>query len=336
MGVEVAYVTHPACLDHLADSGHPERPDRLRAFDAGIKASGVSARLLAAESAERKWLEAVHDPVYLDRLRDFSLSGGGIVDSDTWVDSSTWEAAMRAAGAGGLALSEGAEISLLGVRPPGHHALRQRAMGFCFVNNVAVATVQIRDRGEKVAIIDWDVHHGNGTQAMVAEDPGTLYISLHQSPFYPLTGNLGETGVDGTTVNLPFPAGSGGDVYRQAFARVIVPIIKQFAPGHILISAGFDAHRDDPLADMSLATSDYGFMAQAIRQAAPSAPVMVFLEGGYDLGAIEASTASMVRGLVGDWSEPSNTAEVSPEASPARAFEIVEEAEQIFSTFWRL
>ncbi|MBA3361591.1 MAG: histone deacetylase [Acidimicrobiia bacterium] len=332
MGVEVVYITHPACLEHLAGSGHPERPERLRAFEAGINASGVSAKRLASEVAERKWIEAVHDAVYLDNLRDFSQTGGGIVDSDTWVDSSTWEAALRAAGAGGMALREGAEIALLGVRPPGHHALRRRAMGFCFLNNIAVATAEIRDRGEKVAIVDWDVHHGNGTQVAVADDPGTLYVSLHQSPFYPLTGLLSETGANGTTVNLPFPAGTGGDVYRQAFARLVGPIVRQFEPDYILISAGFDAHVDDPLADLSLDSADYGFMAKKVRQAAPSAPVIVFLEGGYDLAAIETSAAAMVRGLVDDWNEPTGVLRTSP----PEAFTVVEEAEQIFSTFWRL
>lgn len=292
----------------------------------------MSARLLAAEPAERKWVEAVHDPLYLDQLRDFSLSGGGLVDSDTWVDSSTWEASLRAAGAGGVALADGAEVALLGVRPPGHHALGQRAMGFCFLNNVAIAAVQIRARGEKVAIIDWDVHHGNGTQAMLADDPGILYVSLHQSPFYPLSGRLDETGAEGTTVNLPFPAGTGGDVYRQALARVVGPIIEQFGPDHILISAGFDAHRDDPLADLVLGSADYGFLAKAVRDAAPSAPVMVFLEGGYDLDAIESSTAAMVLGLVGDWDESSSVTGTSP----ARAFSVIDQAEQLFSNFWRL
>ena len=331
MGVEVAYITHEACLQHLAGSGHPERPERLRAFAAGVKASGVEVKSIAALPAERKWIESVHDPIYLDSLQAFSEMGGGIIDSDTWVDSSTWVAALAAAGAGATAIAEGADVSFIGVRPPGHHAIRGRAMGFCFLNNVAITAAQLRDQGSKVAIIDWDVHHGNGTQEMVEADAGTLYVSLHQAPFYPLTGQIEETGTAGTVINLPLPAGTGGDVYRQAFERIVTPALAQFEPEVLLVSSGFDAHIADPLADMALTAPDYGFMAQALRQAAPAAPILVFLEGGYDLEAIETSTIEVVRGLGDAYSASASTA-----VSPTTAWAVLDRSAEVLSPHWRL
>jgi acetoin utilization deacetylase AcuC-like enzyme len=204
-------------------------------------------------------------------------------------------------------------------------------MGFCFLNNVVVSAAQLRQRGERVAIIDWDVHHGNGSQALMGDDPQTLYVSLHQSPFYPLTGQLSETGAQGSVVNLPLPAGTGGDVYRQAFSRLVVPVVEQFRPTYLLISAGFDAHRADPLAEMMLESTDYGFMAGSLRTSAPSAPVIVFLEGGYDFGAIESSVSEMMRGFSGVM-EPQSTSYVSP----AAAWQVLDEAEEVLSSFWRL
>jgi acetoin utilization deacetylase AcuC-like enzyme len=331
MGVEVTYITHPACRDHLAGSGHPERPERLDAVTSGVHKSGIAYSTHLAGLPDRSALEAVHDPQYLDAIAEFSRSGGGMVDTDTWVDASTWDAALRAAGAGLDAISQGAELALLGVRPPGHHALAARAMGFCFLNNVAVSAAQLRASGSKVAIVDWDVHHGNGSQAMLGDDPGTLYISLHQSPFYPLTGQVTETGSQGTVVNLPFPAGTSSDVYRPAFTRLVRPIVEQFRPDYIIVSSGFDAHEADPLAEMLLASDDYGFMAHELRAAAPTAPVLVFLEGGYDLAAIETSVISMLRGFDSEVASPP-----AAHTSPSSAWTVLEAAEEIHRGFWRL
>jgi acetoin utilization deacetylase AcuC-like enzyme len=329
--VEVAYITHPACLEHLAGSGHPERPDRLLAFEAAARRSGAITKWLISEPADRKRVEAVHDARFVDGLQAFSQAGGGIIDSDTWVDSATWDAALVAAGASFTALAAGADVSLLGIRPPGHHALTARAMGFCYLNNVAIAASYLRAQGERVAIVDWDVHHGNGTQASTASDVGVLYVSLHQSPFYPLTGFLDETGVDGTVVNLPLPAGTGGDVFRAAFERIVRPILTQFDPDRILVSSGFDAHRADPLADLALENADYGFMAHALRQAVPTAPILVFLEGGYDLSAIEASSVEMIAGLTGPYDSPTSNGQ-----SSATAWSVIDEAASTLSSYWSL
>jgi acetoin utilization deacetylase AcuC-like enzyme len=331
MGVEVAYITHPACRDHLAGVGHPERPERLDAVWSGVKASGIRYSSHLADRADRDSLESVHDPSYLDALAAFSRDGGGLVDSDTLVDSSTWEAALRAAGAGLGAIGNGFEVAMLGVRPPGHHALAARAMGFCFLNNVVISAAALRQRGARVAVVDWDVHHGNGSQALLGDDPDSLYVSLHQSPFYPLTGHVAETGAAGTVVNLPLPAGTSGDVYRQAFSRLVVPIVDQFQPDYLLISSGFDAHEADPLAEMRLDAGDYGFMAYELRVALPTVPVVVFLEGGYDLAAIESSVSAMLLGFAGEAATPS-----ASRASPDEAWGALEAAIETHSAFWRL
>jgi acetoin utilization deacetylase AcuC-like enzyme len=200
-------------------------------------------------------------------------------------------------------------------RPPGHHALRSRAMGFCLFNNVAIAAARIRARGQRVAVLDWDVHHGNGTQEMLIDDEGALYASLHQWPLYPHEGVVAdiEAGAPGTTINVPLPPGTGGDAYRAALDEVVIPVMSLFEPDWVLVSAGYDAHRADPLADMSLTAADFGWMAWRLAGAFPTERIVLALEGGYDLGALEAGVEATVRGLAGEgpWEDPAPSSEDS-------------------------
>lgn len=239
-------------------------------------------------------------------VKIFCELGGGALDMDTFVSPESWEAALTAAG-GVRALVEELEarsdaMGFAVARPPGHHALPDRAMGFCLFNNVAVSASYLRSRGDRVAILDWDVHHGNGTQAMLSDDPGTLYVSLHQDHFYPFKGNVEDIDsgeAKGTVVNIPVPAGTAGDIYVDAWREIVIPVVGQFAPDWVFISAGYDAHANDHLASLALVSADYGRMAQALGEAFPSSRVIVALEGGYDLSALRESAQSTVLGLAG-------------------------------------
>ncbi len=232
--------------------------------------------------------------------------GGGAFDRDTSVVQESWAAALHSAGGGITALTalerRADAVAFIAMRPPGHHALRATAMGFCVFNNIAVAARYLTRSGAKVAILDWDVHHGNGTQEMFLDDPAVLYMSFHQSPFYPFTGHVDEVGEgegEGTIVNFPFPAGTTGVTYHDAMERVVLPVLEQFGPDHLLVSAGYDAHLRDPLAAMRLEAEDYGSMAAALRARLGGLPTVFFLEGGYDLEAIATSVAATLRGSAG-------------------------------------
>ncbi|MHB1584052.1 MAG: histone deacetylase family protein, partial [Acidimicrobiales bacterium] len=219
----------------------------------------------------------------------------------------SWSTAARAAGAGLAALAvlgeRGAGVGLVAARPPGHHAERDRAMGFCLLNNVAIAAAALRSAGEKVLIVDWDVHHGNGTQSIFWDDPGVLYVSTHQWPLFPGTGSALEVGSDralGTTLNVPLPAGATGDAVRAALEEVAAPVVERFAPDWVLVSCGFDAHRDDPLGDLALSSGDFARLATVVRRFAPDdGRTVLFFEGGYDLAAVRASTAATLGALLG-------------------------------------
>lgn len=289
---------HEASFAHLAGVGHPESPDRLHAVLRGAKSAGLGEGLVTfvPRAATATEIERVHTSHYLYQLEKFCLNGGTQPDPDTAVVPASYRAAIHGAGAGidaaqRLQVGE-ASAAFLALRPPGHHALSERAMGFCLLNNVAITAAALAAQGERVVIVDIDAHHGNGTQAAFYSDPKVLYISMHQYPFYPGSGALVEAGEgegSGYTINLPFPAKTTGDAYSLAFDEVIGPACESFGPTWLLVSAGFDAHRDDPLTDLGLTAGDYAVMTQRLMDLAIPGRRIFFLEGGYHLLALERS-----------------------------------------------
>lgn len=311
--------THPQYLRHDTGAHHPERPARLDAVLAGIRAAGVGDDLVevAPQPAPREALERVHPASLLDSLERFCRTGGGAVDADTQAGPESWDAAVLAAGAGLDAIARldagEADAAFLAVRPPGHHATATRPMGFCLLNNVAVAAAALAARGERVLIVDWDAHHGNGTQDVFYEDDRVTYVSMHQWPLYPGTGRLDETGAGtglGATINLPFPPGTTGDAYREAVDEILEPLAEAWRPTWVLVSAGFDAHRADPLTRLGLTSGDFADLTRRIARLAPAGRRVAFLEGGYDLEALASSAGACVAGLAGEaWSsEPASGA----------------------------
>jgi acetoin utilization deacetylase AcuC-like enzyme len=293
---------------HSAPREHPERPERLVAIDRALDASGLRPRCIpvAARPATREELLAAHAPEYLDALEETVAKGGfGWLDPDTFFSDGSWLAALLAAGAAiDLAhkvASGELDNGIAFVRPPGHHATRDRAMGFCILNNVAIAAARLRAAGKRVAIFDWDVHHGNGTEAIFDEEPEVLYCSTHEWPQYPGTGLADYTGSGrgiGTTVNVPLPRGTRPDDYLAAYRARIRPAISAFAPDVILVSAGFDAHREDPLGGLKLEDETYAILTRDMMALCPR--VAIVLEGGYDLDALARSSVRVVQTLLGD------------------------------------
>lgn len=290
---------------------HPERPERLQAIHRLLPDTGLMKQIewRVVEPVQPEQVFAVHDEPLWASIAALSQAGGGWIDADTYVNRFSFDAASRAAGAAvgaAKAVLDGADLSVAFVRPPGHHATPSNAMGFCLFNNVAIAARDmIQQHGlERVLILDWDVHHGNGTQDVFYHDPQVFFISMHQYPFYPGTGGWEEQGSHhamGSTLNVPLPAGLGDVGYLLAFEQLIEPAIEAFDPQLILLSAGFDAHWRDPLASMNLTVQGYHKMATHLRTVAAKvgAPVAVVLEGGYDLDAIAHGMIATMKGLLG-------------------------------------
>ena len=308
MGVTVLFATHPLFLEHVTGAHHPERPSRLAAVATAVCQPDLAAAVTPLEPrpAARSDLERVHPAWYLDRLDHLAAAGGGWIDADTATSAQSAAAATLAAGAGLTAVAalqrgEGA-AAFCAVRPPGHHATPTESMGFCLVSNIAVVAAALAEAGERVWIFDFDAHHGNGTQAVFYDDPRVLFVSTHQWPLYPGTGRRAETGVGpgtGTTVNIPLPPETTGDVYLRAFDEVVAPVVDRFAPTWLLISAGFDAHRDDPLTDLGLSAGDFAALTSRAIEHVSAGRTVAMLEGGYDLEALTTSTAAVLGVLAG-------------------------------------
>ncbi len=295
--------------DHRPPDGHPERPERFAAAVAGIERAGFSDALLWRTPTEApiESLLRVHDQQHVDRI--FRADGHDLVriDPDTHMSHGSLTAARLAAGAGldaAAALRAGeADSAFCLVRPPGHHATPSTAMGFCLFNNVAVTAQALTDAGERVAIIDIDAHHGNGTQDAFFEREDVLFVSFHEYPQYPGTGALDERGIGagaGRTINFPMPSGTTGDVYVRAFDEVVEPALEEFGADWILISAGFDAHRADPLTNLGLTSGDFSALISRIVSTSAPGRRIAFLEGGYDLDALASSAAACTGALLGE------------------------------------
>jgi len=309
--MKLGYVLDEIFVQHRAPSGHPERPARAEAIRDALISAGIAGRgqQVPMRLATDEELARVHSGAYLDELAKVLPGQTGWLDPDTYYSPGTWDVARAAVGAACQlttdvlhgALGQGIAV----VRPPGHHATRDRAMGFCLLNNVAAAAATARAEGAaRVAIVDWDVHHGNGTQDIFWDDPSVLYLSAHQFPYYPGTGapsEIGGVGAEGATINVGLPSGSGDADYAAVFDHVFVPALTKFRPDLILISAGFDAFEHDPLAGMRVSHAGFAAMARRLRAVAElhaGGRIVAVLEGGYDLEGLAGGMTQVLSALV--------------------------------------
>jgi acetoin utilization deacetylase AcuC-like enzyme len=302
-------ISHAACLDHLTPAGHPERPDRLRAVEQALEAE--TFQTLAREQApmaEAEIIALCHPMEYVEDIRNASPSQGMVrLDADTSMSPGSFEAVLRAVGGGALAVDEvmtgKARNAFVATRPPGHHAETARPMGFCLFNSAAIAAryAQKKHGAERVAIVDFDVHHGNGSQDIFWSDKSVMYSSTHEMPLYPGTGAVNERGEFNTIVNAPLRAGDGGDAFREAMETAIFPRLRAFKPDLLVISAGFDAHTRDPLANLNLVEADYAWVTKKLMEIADDSAngrIVSMLEGGYDLQGLARSAAAHVTALM--------------------------------------
>jgi acetoin utilization deacetylase AcuC-like enzyme len=339
---DTGVVIDPRYLEHDTGDGHPERPERIRVLLPLVNAAARSLTDIPARLASGDELALVHDGAYVDEVAATRDKPWFAFDADTPTCARSFDTARLAAG-GLLALVDAVmdgrvRNGFAFVRPPGHHAERQRAMGFCLFNNVAVGAEYLRRHYglRRVLIVDWDLHHGNGTQHMFENDPGVLYISTHQYPYYPGTGAMDEVGRgdgEGYTVNLALPAGCGDAEYGDAFTRIVEPIAQQYAPEFVLISAGFDAHARDPLGGMQVTEAGFKAMSRVLLRVARNHAgnrCAAILEGGYDLTAIRNSANEVLTELQGE-GEP-----LPPPAAPNRAAALVERIRKVQSRYWKV
>ena len=303
------FITHPAFKNHDTGPGHPERPDRMRAIDAVIAQESFNGLIREeAPQADFEALKLVHPAEYIETIREAAPEQGLIyLDGDTVMSPGSLEAALRAVGAGLRAVDAvmkgDAKNAFCSIRPCGHHAEPSRAMGFCIFSSIAIAGKYAREKhgAKRIAVVDFDVHHGNGTQAAFWNDKDLFFASTHQMPLYPGTGAPNETGVANNIVNAPLRSGDGGEKFKAAFNDRILPALRNFAPDVVLISAGFDAHRNDPLASLELVEEDFGWATTKLLEIAEETAggrVVSMLEGGYDLRGLAGSVAVHVKTLM--------------------------------------
>ena len=295
-------IYHPDYLLHETGN-HPERKERLLAIMHLIEESEIDLHKIKPEPASIEEMQYVHDPEYINKVKEYSEREIPL-DPDTVLCRESYHAALLAAGGMISAVDDGRAFAL--VRPPGHHALSDRGMGFCLFNNIAIGARHAQRTGyDRVLVVDWDVHHGNGTQHIFYDDPSVFYFSVHQYPHYPGTGSAGETGSgagQGYTLNVPLPAGSGDAEYVNVFKNILIPAALGFDPDIVLVSAGFDAHIDDPLAGMAVTTAGFGRMASIVSSIADrccDGRLAITLEGGYDLNALSHSVLAVLKVMAG-------------------------------------